>query len=277
MIVKELSYYRDYDEESKDIFLDKEMKTLIYNLIKIYLYIDYEIFNQSYLKIDNKSESILNKSFFYLSDSNKECYFNEFVKLCKTNNFIWNESTQNMIISILSYSDFEFDNQTLNALSSKIPLDNIDSLKFDLRLILETSCNEDKRTKCKTFIDSLVNIYKLNMEEEKIMEFNNLIKEKNNYVKLSNYFNEIKQSNESTKRQIIILIERNNYLFPDIKNDMNYDIWNYVHCLSEFIYENGNIDNYKTFLDNEIKCNSTNKSYIDRINAIKKYRLHSLE
>lgn len=277
MIAKELSYYRDYDEGSKDIFLNIEMRTLIYNLINVYLYMDYEKFSIAYSKIENKPEYILNKSFLYLSDSNKVKYIDEFVKFCKTDKFVWNEKTQDMIISIVSYSNFEFDNETLTALASKIPLDNSDFLRFDLKVRLETACEEDKKIKCNEFINSLINLSNSKIKEETVKEFKSLIVEPVNYVKLSNYLNDLKQKDEHLRKQICELLENNNYYFPDIRNDIDNDIWHYAHTLSEFIYLNGDVIKYKDFLDNEIKCNVSNESYVDRIKALKKYRLHLIE
>lgn len=277
MIAKELSYYRDYDEESEDIFLNIEMRTLIYNLINVYLYMDYEKFSIIYSKIENKPEYILNKSFLYLSDSNKVKYIDEFVKYCKTDKFVWNEKTQDMIISIVSYSNFEFDNETLIALASKIPLDNSDFLRFDLKVRLETACEGDKKIKCNEFINSLINLSNSKIKEETVKEFKNLIVEPVNYVKLSNYLNDLKQKNESLRKQICELLENNNYYFPDIRNDIDNDIWHYAHTLSEFIYLNGDVTKYKNFLDNEINCNESNESYVERIKALKKHRLHLIE
>lgn len=54
--------------------------------------------------------------------------------------------------------------------------------------------------------------------------------------------------------------------------DISKSEWHYAHQLSKFISKSDRRDNYKLFLEGQIKENSSNKSFKDRINfLLKKY------
>ena len=211
------------------------------------------------------------KDFFYLSDDNKKIFYDAFLSFCQSPQFQWNDKNMNILISILAYSNQSFDETTIKMIASKIP-NNYD-LRHHLSIAISILCIGSEETKkCNDFKENLIKNYTELIEEKEIKNF--IILGKNpNYEKLSNYLNR-NDFNDDITQKIIDILENNNYFFPNLTMDISQSEWHYAHQLSKFISKSDRSDNYKLFLEGQIKENSSNKSFKDRINFLLKEYLN---
>lgn len=267
-IATELFYLRNAE---KDFFSINSKTIFLYNLIHLYLYMDYKNFDSYYRKLDQLQLSILEKDFFYLSDDNKKIFYDAFLSFCQSPQFQWNDKNMNILISILAYSNQSFDETTIKMIASKIP-NNYD-LRHHLSIAISILCIGSEETKkCNDFKENLIKNYTELIEEKEIKNF--IILGKNpNYEKLSNYLNR-NDFNDDITQKIIDILENNNYFFPNLTMDISQSEWHYAHQLSKFISKSDRSDNYKLFLEGQIKENSSNKSFKDRINFLLKEYLN---
>lgn len=264
---KSYYYFKTTDEYKAD-FSIPGFSDVVQSLIKAFQFRDFEDFDRLYF-VDNtiNDDTILNKEFYYLSDSNKDNYIKKFTSFIY-DDIKWTNKETSMLKSILLYSDYCFNDDQIRRLTDLMTKD--DNFITDVVCYLEL----DNKTSIKKneYFFKKMNQYLIDVN------MNNLIKNFTefyhscNYNKLINILENVGICDSFIKKEFLKFLEDGNFYIPDISSDINRSIWTYCHTMAKFVNKNEKGKQYINIINGIHKGHKT-KSERDRFYALVFYNI----
>lgn len=259
-------------EQSKSDFAIPGFKDFVYLLSEAFLYKDYSGFYKRYLIDEQSSTDILDKEFYYLSDSNKELYIKEFESRIRNGKIAWNDKTRNAVVAINSYTNYIFSDEITKEIALLIHKSDDKHSYGDLRLCLSGAVSEERKKAVERFIAKIKEILNDLNKTDYVSEFESYVKE-NDYSKMRDFLDKNFYCIEDDKKMFVSYFKENNFFFPDISKDMDRQIWSYCHEVGRFVKQNEIADDFIKYAKIMCRKNRTNKSLVDRFHAIIIYNI----
>lgn len=267
-LAKNIYHFSKNEKYKKDYAIPMFSK-IVESLISAFYYQDFNAFDEIYfIPESNQENNILDYEFYYLSDEYKEEYIKEFVSAILSKKLEWNDRNMNRLRSVLMYSDYEFDLDTINeiALLMNDKADFRGGLSWTLGLVDGTpNANTLK------FINQLEECLKDLRKDDLINKFNKSW-EKKEYYELTNLIESIGICNNDEKNEFLNYIVLNDFFIPDISKNINHNLWSYCHSMARFAAQNGKGNLFVKALSNMHKGIKT-KSELDRCYALVIYNI----
>lgn len=260
-------------DESQSDFAMPGFKDFIYLLSEAFLYKDYSGFQKRYLTDDEASSNdILDQEFYYLSDSNKKSYIEEFERRVIGNKLVWNDKTRNAVVAINSYTNHEFSNDIIEKIALLIHKSDEKHLYNDLRLCLSGTVSEERKKIVEAFVTKIKEILNELNKTDYVAEFETYVKDRD-YLKMRDFLDKNFYCVGDDKKMFVSYFKDNNFFFPDISNDIDHAIWSYCHEVGRFVKQNEIANDFIEYAKSICKKNKTNKSLVDRFHAIIIYNI----
>lgn len=265
-----LKYYFS-DKES-----DFEMNTISHLTRKM---LHFFMFNdKSYLvkyffsKTVIKDDSILDKEFFYLSETNKQKYFVELEKLIQSEQYVLKEIVSKISV-VIRYSKFSFSDLTIKCIAKFYINEfdnNSDHIAFHLHLVDVREKNTDS---VKTFLtrikEEIVNLI-ITENVSKIQEF----KTTRDYRKLYDFINSIfRQSKPYGIERINEYLIKEKFYMPNLSNDITGDEWEYSHLIAKYVAHYNLSEHFISLAKTICSEDPTNETLIDRYHSLIIYNI----
>lgn len=222
------------------VFKDDKAKTfnsdLTVAILSIFLHNDFTKYNKLIgLNLKQKSLSILEKEFFFLSDNDRKLYINEVLSIIKDESYVLTQNHIKPIANVLFGSDLLSDEHMITKVCKRLLTIEKNSRAMNaLDQLIELEHFSDKTPHKTAITDKL----KEEREKIKIQESIDLIKKLTEntieYRKISDLLYEcnhgIRKVNDAMKELFVI----NNFFLPDLSKTIDYDEWNFCHEISQF-------------------------------------------
>lgn len=261
------------NEKYKSDFSIPNFKLLVMSLLKVFMHDDYTMFDSLTIdESDNKTDYILDKTFFYLSDEHKIEYINEFKNALNDKEFKWNGRLGRILGAILNASDVSFNDEEI-ANMARYLVNEHQNDKINVKWELNIYDNSNVISK----YDDLITKIENKISEIKKIDYVQKLKK---YVKESNYndlykiVNELDMRDSLEKQEALKYIVDNNFLIPDISGDIEENLWSYCHSMAQFAKTNDKCDEFIKYAKSV--CNKAKSiSEIDRFYALIYYNIDS--
>ena len=219
-----------------------------------------------------KEDSILDKEFFYLSDTNKRRYFDELEKLIQSEKYVLKEIV-NKISSVIRYSKFSFNDLTIKNIAKSYINEfdnNSDLIAFHLHLDdVREKNNEVSKTFLTKINEAIVNLITTE-NVSKIQEF----KVTKDYRKLFDFINSIfRQSKPYGLERINEYLIKESFYMPDLSSDITGDEWEYSHLIAKYVARYNLSEHFILLAKKICSQNSKNETLIDRYHSLIIYNI----
>lgn len=263
-------------------FTDSEriIPSLIKSLLRVYLFNDFHDLKAILLPQKEKKGSILNQSFFLLSDENKKLYVSLFSQVIKNPQIQYDKKYINMFADIIRYYQEDIDQSLIDAFVNKYfdacnGKNEIESqeLVFFLKSIEEDTTSMEERAKLSNVIcaiQSKLEKLQLKANTEKLL---NALKTKNT-VSLS-VFNERFGYLEKwiDKTQISDFLIQNGFCLPNLANNISQDEWSFSHQICTLIHLLKIDESFIEYAKKQVKDDNSN-CLRTRLEALIYYKLN---
>lgn len=240
---------------------------LIEALLLIFMYRDYASFNDLFRPQHEKKY----KKLFYYSDDNKKAIMNDFLNSLFSETYTFDNLFMTRLIEILNYFEDKIDDNTLNKIIICI-LKNYKVLKDREKIINHYLINLKMGGKEKPVIKLFINKTE---ERIKLLENDNIFKHfklnyaKKNYYNLRNTLSKINKNNEHAEHSNIKdFILHNQFLLPDLTDDIEEDEWRFANEIANYINKIGENEKFLNYSCEICSKQLLNKSLIDRFKSL---------
>lgn len=233
--------YNIFNSKDNDLIENAHLsEPFVIGLIRTYLSDDLKSLDNEYYKIlddnDILGKSPFNNHIFYLGDSDNQKYKDAFINNINKFDFS-NERHVTLLMDIANYAVIPFSKSELDKIIDRInktvKVDKFDILynQLDDFLIMH---NEPGKKQVKIVIDEIKSRLKNKIEQNEFEMLNREI-EKKNYTFLIDYLYEKRTTDITHKKDIENILEKVDYLLPDLSKSINYSIWSYCHEIARFL------------------------------------------
>ena len=242
---------------------------LLTSILNILLYEDYRNF-ESFFNVKFNNNSILNKEFYFLSDSNKIEYYNKFLNTIDDESIKWSDELQKNFVDIYRYSNLDISDQLIKKIVKKIIntnlLENNDKNYINHFMEYIYMLEKTQYRNYDEFKKRVIKIYDEQIDDKDKKNFNELL-QNNDYVALGAFITLRIKENACTDMNYWLnkLLIDNHFYLPDLSNDISYSEWQYCHIISEYVKKSGLQHEFLFLLYNLIINNIDNISMKDRI------------
>ena len=264
----------------------KEEKTIpnfVKDVLKVYLYDDFSDLENT-LKKDDDSATPMNKSFFLLSDENKQQYITNFMLKLKDGNTELRKKDLEILLDIINYSDFEISDEMIIKFSILF-YKNFESddglsrkeIEYWCDDFLRTITNEQKYRKAEIVINKIKNeFHMLDLKfftDQLIKAFAN-----KDYSTLSIFSDKFSSVKNNIDVEIFLKeLRNNNFYLPDLSKDITQRDWDFCHSACNIIHLMGFDDEFIDYAHKIVKANQDSKCLKERLEALIYYRLEKRE
>lgn len=255
----------------KEIENNSEFIELTISLCNYLVNLNDEDLRQNLLTKKSK-DNILNVDLFYLSDMNKKYYYNAFNDYINNPNTIYTRQFTNIIRSLIADDDFEFSDNQLEKIAEIYSKANLPNRNLEILVSFHDSFDDpETKLKGKEISNRIINKMKANLENIDKETIKKLYENKN-YFKHREELEKHDLTNQPLDEDSFQYIVDNDFLFPDLADDLEYDSWSYCHYIVSLCIKRkrtSELYNYfkKTLDENHSKC------LVDRIVALIKYNI----
>ena len=261
------------NEKYKSDFSIPNFKFLVMSLLKVFLHDDYTMFDSLTIDVsDNKTDYILDKTFFYLSDEHKIEYINEFKNALNDKEFKWNGGLGRILGAILNDSEVSFNDEEIASIARYLVSEKQNG-KINVKWELNIYDNNNIISKYDDLIKKIENKINEIKKIDYVQKLKEYIKDFN-YNELYNCVSELGTCDTPEKQEALKYIVDNNFLIPDISGDIDENLWSYCHSIARFAKANDKCDEFIKYAKSV--CNKAKSiSEIDRFYALIYYNIDS--
>lgn len=249
------------------------LRKLVEAFLFIYMFNEFTYFDNLFIKPGE--EKIYDKEFFFLSENNKEEYFN-FLNDYDFKNEQANEKIYNMFRNIVKYSNYEFNEDFIEKLSqyhfSKNKDNEMVSHLRDSSFFYDYTEIPENR---KQYVTEIMDKMKVNIENYQFEYYTKCIQElydSKSYNLLKDLLYKLENSYlKHLTSGIINFITENNYFMIDLSKDITENEWSYCHQMSSFIKYAGKEEKFRNYVISVCQANKDNTLF-SRYSALLKYK-----
>ena len=250
----------------------KGFKNLMLAVLKSFVFMDYSSFDEIMLNnTEDNTISILDKTYYYLSDQGKEDYYKSFLDSLTNKTFDWDEKGKNIIRNLME-DDVVIDDEYISLIADAVIASGekeVPNLGYEFGLIGRVNLNDSEKHLVATLDDDISE----RLISERIKEFEDMYHNKA-YGKLALYLDSLGNANTGVKRSFKDNVVKNDFYIPDITEEINEDIWSYCHSMARYCELNELEEEFIEFAKTQCKKYKGNKSLVDRYHALIFYSLH---
>lgn len=258
-------------EQSKSyekIRLEKIILLVRTLLMKFCFYESDELEELLFQKADEKY-AILNETFFYLSQEKKIKFVDVLEEFIRNEGFK-GTSVMTKIRDVINGSNFEFSNDVLRLIAKEyIQSENYGfGIKWHFNLyepngVFKNNVNQFIR-KLETIIDECY--------DEQNKEYILKLKNETNYKNKTTILNDIDKNKENLNiSKIYDELAINNFFFPNLIEDIDYDKWYYCNMIAIYAKENGKGEDFKKCCISIFNKNPNDETLKDRLTSLLYY------
>lgn len=249
------------------------LRKLVEAFLFIYMFNKFTYLDNLFVKPGE--EKIYNKDFFFLSENNKEEYFN-FLDNYDFQSEQINEKIYNMFRNIIMYSDHVFKDDFIEKFSQFHFSKNMDKemvshLRDSSFFYDYTEISENR----KQYVIETMNKMKAYIENYQFIYYTKCIQElygSKSYNLLKDLLYKLENSYlKHLTSKIIDFISLNNYFMIDLSKDITENEWSYCHQMSSFIKYAGKEEEFKNYIISICKENK-DKTLFSRFYVLLKYK-----
>lgn len=211
---------------------------LVQKMLYLFCYDDsYELDNLLFpRKIIEDEYSILNESFFYLSQQNKIKFKNVLEKYILSDKFdIKNYISK--IGDVIKYSSLNFSDIVLKKIAQQYVEKYTDyhNILFEFQLEEISGC---PKIRADDFLKKLVGFIN-DFYQVKVNSYCTALSNESNYGNLTKLINEITYAKgKINNAEINLLLIHENFFLPNLSEDIDYDKWDYCHTIARYAKDN---------------------------------------
>ena len=259
---------------------EKTIPSLIRCILKVYLFNDFSDLLSILLPVDMHSTSLLDKSYFLLSDENKKSYFHEFNESLKNPETIFDKKYLQRFAEIIRYSNFEISDELIQNMANFLYKDSISkvSTKINENIVwldgfLLDIRNEPIRAKVEPIILKMKSIIK---EKNVKYHTNKLLtafstKDYSTLLIYSDKFSVIKEDLDLVN--LSDNLTRNKFYLPDLSKNITQNEWDFCHTIGTLVHLLELDNQFIEFAKSSVNAKPESFCLKERLEALIRYRL----
>ena len=259
---------------------EKTIPSLIRCILRVYLFNDFSDLLSILLPTEMYSTSLLDKSYFLLSDENKKNYVYKFNESLKNPEIIFDKKYLQRFAEVIRYSNFEISDELIQNMANFLYKDSISkaSTKINENIVwlddfLFDIGNDPIRAKVEPIILKIKSIIKnmnIKYHTNKLLSALST-KDYSTLLIYSEKFSVIKEDLDLVK--LSDNLERNKFYLPDLSKNITQNDWDFCHATGTLVHLLELDNQFIEFAKLSVNAKPESFCLKERLEALIHYRL----